>query len=167
MNSKQLFEALDSNQITTSFFDGVYASDQVNDIIIRPQLIIVNTQPSDMPGEHWLAFFFQGNVVDVFDSLGRDLTSYAHASNDLLNFVRRHAFIMNGLKSRTQPPNSDICGQMCLYFAYFRCLGYSLDFIADRMKNIQNVLYFIEKNFQQITITNQQCTFAQGCLKQK
>lgn len=166
MNSKQLFEALSSNKVTSSFFDGIYACDQLDDIVIRPQLIIANTQPSNMSGEHWLGFFFESNTVDVFDSLGRNLTSYSHAENLLMDFVRRYSFFMRGLKSRIQPINSDICGEMCLYFSYFRSLGYSLEFIVDKMKDVNNVLQFIENTFNQ-DILKEKCTFSQHCQKQK
>ena len=167
MNSKQLFNALDSNEITRSFFDGIYACDQLDDIIIRPQLIIANTQPSNMSGEHWVAFFFESNTVDVFDSLGRDLTDYLFAENHLKDFVHRYSSFMRALKTRIQPVNSDICGEMCLYFAYFRCLGYSLEFIFDKMKDVEHVLNFIERMFMPTANTEEKCTFAQYCQKQE
>lgn len=167
MNSKQLFEALNSNKVTEPFFDGIYACDQLDDIIIKPQLIIVNTQPSDMSGEHWLAFFCESNTVDVFDSLARNLNGYSFAGKHLTDFVRRNSTFMKGVKVRIQPVNSDICGEMCLYFAYFRCLGYSLEFILDKMKgNVDSVLEFIARTFTS-SKTKEKCKFTQRCRKQK
>lgn len=148
MNSKQLFHALYHNKITNPFFDGIFASDQLENIVLKPRLLIANTQPAHLSGEHWIAFFFEGNQVDVFDSLGKELLSYPSARFDMLNFVKRFASVCKSPKYRTQPPNSNICGQMCLYFAYYRTLGYSLDMILEKMQNIQMVLRFIRKQFK-------------------
>lgn len=161
MNSKQLFHALYCNDVTNNVFDGVYASDQLENIIFKPKLVIANTQPSQMNGEHWIAFYFDGNCVDVFDSLALELKMYISGGNDLDQFIKRYASLAHSPNIRVQPRETDICGEMCLYFAYFRTLGYSLQFILQKMCDVDRVLDFVEKQF---TLTSKECLFAQSCL---
>ena len=51
-------------------FDGVFASDRLP---TKPRLFVCNTDPSDMPGEHWIAIYVDdnGHYGEYFDSLGR------------------------------------------------------------------------------------------------
>ena len=39
----------------SKYFDGIYSSDTLNEIKEKPDLIICNTDPSNKPGEHWVA----------------------------------------------------------------------------------------------------------------
>ena len=144
MNSKELFHALFCNPVTEPFFDGIYARDQLESIIIKPRLVIVNTDPSYSKGEHWLLFFFRGQVVNFFDSLGRDVSEY-HA--DIWHFVYRYSSQIVSAKIRIQPPKSDLCGQLCLYYAFKCCQGYEMKDVLDSMENIPALLCFVEKQF--------------------
>ena len=54
-------------------FDGVLSSDRLP---TKPRLLVCNTDPSDMPGEHWIAICVDddGHYGAYFDSLGREST---------------------------------------------------------------------------------------------
>ena len=158
MNSKQLFHALYCNQVTENCFDGIYARDQLESIIIRPRLIIVNTHPSNLKGEHWLLFFFRGQVVEFFDSLGKDVREYG---SDICEFIYRYSTEVVSSKIQVQPPKTDLCGQLCLFYAYKCCQGYEMENILNSMHDIENVLRFVCKQFILCSI-NENCQDIQG-----
>lgn len=142
MNTKQIFYALQKNSVTSPFFDGVYSLDNLEHIIVRPQMIVVNTAPSDSKVGHWLVFFCQGSQMDLFDSFGCD-----EYSSEITNFIYRFSENVNMSNVLLQHKKSNICGILCLYFAYYRCLGYSFKTVIDKMQSIENVLKFVAKTF--------------------
>lgn len=144
MKAEQLYLALNESPVTQRFMDGVYTSDMLETIVLKPRLIIANTQPSDDPGEHWLLFFFNGATVNFFDSMGRDLGSF---NKDIVNFVQSFSenYIQNKMKIQSKYVKH--CGALCLYVAYFRCLGFSLEDIVGKMRNLDSVLRFVYRNF--------------------
>ena len=130
LNTFQLSHALSHCPITKDFFQGVYPSDYLDMIEQPPKMIVVNTDPSYKSGQHWLLFFKDGETYEMFDSLGRDITSY---NNDIINFANRFATTLKYIDTRLQPEDSSLCGQYCLYFSYHRCNGESMDTIVNNM----------------------------------
>ena len=52
-------------------------------------MITVNTDPSTKTGKHWILLYFtQRQRVEIFDSLGNDVTSY-HSS--IKKIIKRHS----------------------------------------------------------------------------
>ena len=151
--------ALTLNRITNSYFDGVYSSDTLKDVKEKPELIICNTDPSDKPGKHWVLFFFDGDEVDFYDSLGKDVTYYG---KNFVNFANKYAKSINQCQVRTQPPNSSLCGQYCLYYAYLRCKGKDMDHIVNSMTLSSKVVDFVHKHFYMFFSYN--CTLLQNCI---
>ena len=146
MNSKQVYHALFKNPVTFPFFDGVYPIDQLEEIIMKPQLVIVNTDPSNSKGEHWVAIFFEGNSVNFFDSFGQKVSSYGE---EIVNFIDRYSNINQCISStkRVQPLHTDICGELCLYFAYLKCLGFDLNTIIKSLSDVEKALKFVDNHY--------------------
>ena len=73
MNSQQLDTILRYNQYSKKYFKGVYAANQLPFILDSyPAAFVVNTDPSDLPGTHWVAFYFDMNGKgEFFDSYGK------------------------------------------------------------------------------------------------
>ena len=144
MNTKQLWNALSLNPITNNFFDGIYSSDTLKEIKEKPNLIICNTDPSDKPGEHWVLFFFSEKSVDFYDSLGRDIKYYGSVFIDFIaNFVEYYKQCIE----RTQPVKSDLCGQYCLYYAFAKCNGISMEKIINNIPNYEYVVDFVNRTY--------------------
>lgn len=158
MNTKQLWNALTHNPVTNIYFDGIFSIDTLKNIHETPELIICNTDPSDKPGEHWVLFFFHQNSVDFFDSLGRDITYYGSL---FLDFVKNFADDCKQSLRRTQPLNSDLCGHYCLYYAYAKCHGNSMEKIIDSMISPKYVIDVVKKNFYICPSYN--CPLLQNC----
>ena len=145
MNTQQLWFALSTNSQTKKFFDGVYAYDTGRDMVNEPSLIIVNTDPSNKPGQHWLLLFFHGGKCQFFDSLGHEIEHYPK----LLKFV--HIFTDRILYSgkRIQPNNTSVCGQYCLFYAYYCCKGFPMMNILDKFYECtaKEILTFVNKKY--------------------
>ena len=61
MNTFQLALILMKEPFTKESFPGVYACDQLSSIKISkyPKLFVVNTDPMELPGTHWIAIYLK------------------------------------------------------------------------------------------------------------
>lgn len=130
LNTIQLREALMENDVTRPYFNGIYPVNHLKHVTSPPKMIMVNTDPSYKPGKHWLVFFRNEDTMEMFDSLGNDLTemnpiikTFAHKFNETVKYVSH----------RIQPKNTALCGHYCLYYAYLRCHGETMNDIVSQM----------------------------------
>lgn len=141
LNSYQLTQALTDMPVTGPYFSGVYPLNHLKNIITRPQLMIVNTDPDYQPGTHWLLFFFlQDGSVEMFDSLGKDISFY---HEDLLHFVQKYSHDIYMTHHRVQPPGTALCGHYCLYYAYCCCQGERMNSILQHMPSVSFIEHCI------------------------
>ncbi len=56
MNSREIESLLLSDKFAAGYFIGVFAADQLPGKVF-PGAYIVNTDESNKPGQHWVAFF--------------------------------------------------------------------------------------------------------------
>ena len=63
---------------TGTLYLGSYAADQVrNTSSFYPCCLIANTDPSELPGMHWVAIFYPNpNELEFFDSGGNSPTAF-------------------------------------------------------------------------------------------
>ena len=67
MNTLQIKRALERNAFTKKIFGGVFAADEVPQIIDTfPYGFVENTDPSTEPGTHWVAFYFPSREKGKF-----------------------------------------------------------------------------------------------------
>ena len=107
---------------------GVFPADQVPAIDRDTHCcFILNTEPRGLPGEHWLAFFYNHytDTLEYFDSYGMTLETY----KDVYESLRSH-----GLVALCTPANSIgclqsdvslVCGHYCIAFLYWRAKNMS------------------------------------------
>ena len=102
---------------------GVFAHDQVPKLDRsqrRPFALVVNTDPSDKPGKHWLAFFAPAEPtaapLEMFDSYGfsPSMHSLAHVAPRIYSSSVTY-----------QSLDSSVCGHYCLFFLFNRAHGVS------------------------------------------
>jgi len=74
----------------------------------KPRAYIVNTDPHDQPGQHWIALWTQNNVCEVMDSYALPLDVY-HQATPLKQWVMKHCkyVVTNG--SSLQGLHSKAC----------------------------------------------------------
>jgi hypothetical protein len=83
---------------------------------------ILNTHPSSAPGEHWLAFFFNGHTrkLEYFDSFGFQLVAYpdVHAGLSCRELMPLCSPANN--VGMLQSLRSTVCGHYCVAFLFWR-----------------------------------------------
>jgi len=97
-------------------FDGVFSSDRLP---TKPRLLVCNTDPSDMPGEHWVAIYVDddGRYGEYFDSLGRAPTRLFE------RYMNEHCREWTYNRKQLQSIISRFCGHYCACFCVLRSRG--------------------------------------------
>lgn len=117
LSTSEIDKFLRTCSVTTRAFIGTFPSDQ--DVSIPswfPFSLVFNTDPSGMPGSHWVAVYVENNsVVEYFDSVGEPPTG--HIAKWLSHFPR-----ISRITRAVQPTSSVLCGYYCLYFIYHRTI---------------------------------------------
>ena len=97
-------------------FTGVYPEDRLPRVLRRPLAIVVNTDPSDLPGRHWVAVWIsRDGFGEHFDTRG------IPPEPPLRRYLERMApkgFIHN--KRRIQSGFTTICGMYVIEFLISR-----------------------------------------------
>ena len=97
---------------------GVFARDQLPDLTreILPWCLILNTDPKDQPGTHWLALYSpRAGGIELFDLFGLSPIIYS------LNFLDPLHLSLS-----LQSPSSSVCGHYCIVYIYLRSNNNSL-----------------------------------------
>ena len=109
---------IDCDHVMRHVVKGVFARDQLpTNIENYPYGFIVNTDTGNLPGRHWLAFYYTSEDISEF------FDSYGHSPE--------HFPFESSLQGRT----SDVCGQYSLYYLLDRCRGVSMKTIVDQFGN--------------------------------
>ena len=112
-------------------FAGVFAADQLAGLPEqwKKRAYIVNTDPIDKPGSHWLAIFTEKHTCEIFDSYGLPLNWYK--PSDVVEWVCEHFANINSNAVTLQEMNSQSCGQYALMYLKAKARGQSMqDFIS-------------------------------------
>jgi hypothetical protein len=127
MNTLKISSMLECDKRTADAFEGVYASDELPRTTPTEALYVVNTDPSDRPGEHWMVVYFdEKRRADYFDSFG-----LAPSIEDVKAFLDRNSVVCKYNRKRVQNPFSDACGHHCIFFAVHRCVGFDMNAIVN------------------------------------
>ena len=127
MRSDILDEILNKNKVTTSVYRGCHPCDHIP-IFETPYAIIVNTDNSQEPGEHWVLLYVT-DIVEYFDSFGRNWNSKLYPKE----FIAYMKQFVNGRKTKYNPKIvesllGNCCGEYCAFYLYRRC------------QNVKNIL---------------------------
>jgi len=129
---------MNTNQINYSLkkyknFIGTFPRDTIPKFNKKPFGIIVNTDSSNAPGEHWVAIYSDNKITEYFDSFGlpplhHEVINYLYTTSDVWHY--------NSLT--VQSVTSTTCGLFCILYMKLRLRGYSYsDIIAlfcDKLK---------------------------------
>ena len=108
----------------------VFARDELPDFAreIRPWCLILNTDPKDQPGTHWLAFYaLLSGDNELFDSFGFAPSMYSLDLLDPLN--SSYSF---------KSPNTSVCGHYCIVYIYLSSHNYLLSGIVHLLTDISS-----------------------------
>lgn len=113
MDTQQLRDVL-SRDLGRSFA-GVYPRDLLPEILPHQKAVVINTDPHDRPGAHWVCVYLNTPVIEYFDSYG-----LPPAHRDIQDFIRRHGDRWMYNMHCYQALDTDVCGQYCVYYLHHR-----------------------------------------------
>ena len=108
------------------YFIGVFSIDTLpTKIPSYPAALIINSDPSHLPGQHWVALFLESKAIaEYFDPYGLS------PIDDIFKFSKRVSRTLIFNKWWIQHPVSSNCGLYCIYFLVARTGGVKFeDFI--------------------------------------
>ena len=111
MNTLQLNSALEKDPALSKITTGVFAANRLPLMFKKhPQFLILNTDVSTGPGEHWVALYIpqDGRPVEFWDSLARP-PGYYHKRFEQCCIINGPSYMMTN--TRVQDFTSDVCGQ--------------------------------------------------------
>jgi hypothetical protein len=130
MNTSQIENALGTiDNMVKHCFVGVFPCDKLSRLHIDKFLcaMVVNTDPSGQPGEHWVAFFVSSSSsIEYFDSFGMPPVNC-----DLFRFFQSFS-ITSFNDVRLQAIDSTVCGHYCIAFLARRVRGQSMSDIVSK-----------------------------------
>lgn len=170
MNTLEIERYLKSNCATRKYFRGVYSIDNIPKKIYKktPFCMIVNTDPSFLPGTHWLACWVEKTpkCSEFFDSFGRS-PNY----DEILKLFRNYSNCVIFNNHQLQSDFSEICGQFCLLYLLFKCEMWSMrKFVSifskvDKIKNDSNVEKLFQKYYSQCRLSKSKSCVKRGAVQ--
>ena len=127
MNEFTLSRYMLTDPFTVKYFNGVLSYDELPTQFAKPGLYIVNTDVSYGPGKHWVCLYID-NKIEYFDSLGRE-------PDQLLYFIQNQNMEYSFNTRQIQNSFSDVCGDYCMLYCYFRARGHSLSWFINLFGN--------------------------------
>ena len=145
MDGEEISHILQSDEYTREIQHGVYSADTIPAVTQCPAAYIVNTDDSDLPGQHWVSFYFEHpkKIAEYFDSYG--LPPLRETFLQLLPARYKYC------SATIQGLNSITCGEYCIYFLQQRSRKKSIEdivstFSEDAEWNDKKVLQYIKKS---------------------
>ena len=104
-------------------FLGAFAKDRIPKPVSFPCCVIANTDPSWMPGEHWVVLLVKSDGSgEFFDSFGLAPNAYGFHQ-----WFPTHRVTHNPVSLQKSEAS---CGYFCLYFLFHRASGLSMKHIV-------------------------------------
>jgi hypothetical protein len=145
MYASTIDSIIDKDKSLRKIFIGTLARDELPKSMQYPCCFILNTQPRNKEGEHWLALFYDSNRnCDFFDSYG--LGPHYHG---LEAFILRTSVHCRYNKRQIQG-TSNYCGVYAILFLKYRIRNnYDNKFFRDFVKQYTLNDLKIKKSLQQ------------------
>ena len=137
MNSNEI--NLFANSLNISNFCGVFGLDELKQIDKhRKGLVIFNTQPTTLPGQHWIALSITVDTIFYFDSLNSGFHSNECVAKFLIKMNKN--VILNNIQ--IQPDVSNSCGVHCIVFCHIMSKNNTLPVFQSFMKRLSQLDVF-------------------------
>ena len=163
LNNVQLDELADTDVVLRPCFVGTLPCDELPARPRRgdPRAYIVNTDPADKPGRHWLALWTEHQTCEVMDSYALPLTIYQTAQ-PLQDWLDQHWENVVTNAQSLQSPYSQSCGDYALLYLIGKARGQSMtdflkgfskhNFVENDHRIGQMLKRFIQKHVQWNTV---------------
>lgn len=148
MNMLQIEKVLKRDVCTKKYFIGVFPSDDLPKNSERfPFMMVVNTDPHNQPGTHWLAIYSKTpRSIEFFDSYGNSPDFF---NQNIRSYVQKYDFVTFN-DTPLQSSSTAVCGQYCIYYLYYKARNHSLksiisSFTPKYVLNDMRVYNFVKK----------------------
>lgn len=142
MDTITLWRLALSDPMIKNDFGGVYAADELPKYIGSYGSYIVNLDPKNKPGSHWIALHFKNGTCYYFCSHGRKSGNIL-----ILKFIENNS---NKIECNTlmyQKPTTSTCGLFSLFFLYCIVRGKKLSALSPhRLDNNERIVQLSVKN---------------------
>jgi hypothetical protein len=129
MNTREIERLLRSHPKTGPIFLGAVPSDGIPDTDLFPYTVVINTEPHNDGGRHWVAVFVESkDRVEYFDSFG------GLPNSNIASFLLRFPHVLRHTE-RFQSLKSSVCGHYCIFFLTKRCSRRSFVQIVNTLKD--------------------------------
>ena len=128
MNENQITTYMLGDEYISKYFVQVVSYDELPNKSEIPVLYVVNTDTSEGFGKHWVCVFIQEDMIEYFDSLGKE-------PKELYKFLRNQNIPFKYSLKQIQQNYSDVCGDYCILYSYFRSRGYGIEWFLDLFDN--------------------------------
>jgi len=141
MYSSQITQILIANQKTSKIFEGCFPCDLLPspNSLRRPTTLIVNLDPHEKEGSHWITLYLEKEQIFYFDSLALPISSCIFNS-----FLKNFKNVKRNVNSY-QSPLSNNCAYHCISLIYFLSQGYSFPKYLNLLESINNTDLFVSK----------------------
>lgn len=131
-------------------FGGVFPLDMIPSYNCN-KIIIVNFDPSNETGSHWVSLYYNNIRNEYFDSYG-----YKSLKKEITKSLGK-CYKFNG--EQLQSFNSDVCGHFCVFYTIHKCSNFSLESIinhfTENLKLNDEIVYsYVENISKQISYEN-------------
>lgn len=141
LTTRDVNQFVQGDPVLRSLYQGTFARDEFSSEILSeqdqavqsefPKAYIVNTDPSDRPGKHWVCLYRPSpGIVQYFDSYGLD-PSHQHPDFQAAMAVSGWRLQRWNLHP-VQAWFSSMCGVYCLYVLAHRARGWTLEEVMGR-----------------------------------
>ena len=98
-----------------AIYRGIYACDQLPNSVMRPSVIVVNTDPASRPGHHYICMYFdEDGHGEFFDSFGM------LPKRVFKRYMDRHCDAWTFNKKQMQSLVSRFCGHYCIWYCIMK-----------------------------------------------
>ena len=139
---------LNRDIISRNSFLGAFARNELPKIYNYPASLILNTEPRNSEGEHWLAIYFdKKRTCEFYDSFGKHPNYYG-----IYEYLKKYSTSIKYNNRKVQSNVSPYCGLYCIFFLIFKLKGKSMEFFKNLyeknpMKNDKLFTDLIEEYF--------------------
>ena len=135
LNNLQLDHLAGSHPKLARVFYGTVPCDRLPRTLSqeRPTAYIVDTDPHDEPGRHWITIWTEGNVSEVMDSYGLSLEVYG-TTDPMMEWLNRHFKYQMHNGQSLQSLFSQSCGDYALMYLIDRAEGRSMQHFLNRFR---------------------------------
>ena len=136
MNTIEIENAAYGDPFASKIFGGVFPLDMLPEQLKSGMCYVVNTDPKNLPGEHWLLLScMESTVSHYFDSFGRPPT-HVNIIRSMLSQSEKILYMDVSIQSEI----TSTCAYHCLFILFLLGRGYRMLDIILRFYDFENYI---------------------------